>query len=478
MRCRGGSERRAVGEHRAVDDRDLEVAPMSCARLGAARRWPTASAAPCTWFTIATRRYGQKSSTRPFAHFGQTLAIASAAASSAAEARPGASTTPAAPRGRNRCRTGRRTRPASCCAARPPGRRRRLDVFPAPDHGHHQSSRRGPGREGCSRWREIGAQTVSACTRRSSDSWKSGSSVDPAEAQGRVVEHRVRRPRRRAGRFELGGGDRLHPMRDRGRRPRAPRRTNSYQLTAPWLVTWNVPGRRSTARRGSSCEVVGEGRVPALVVHEGERRRLGRARIVFTMLAPCGPHTHAVRTIVRAGSDLDLATELRAPVDRLRVGRVPLDVRPALVPRRRSRCRRARTCAPPFAAASVTQRTPSALMRHARSGSASQASTAVHAPALMTTSGLRAGDRLRDRVAVAEVERARGRARSPRRPTVVQWRTSSRPSWPAAPVMRIRMAPSAPLLQRFATTTRCRGTRPPSPSSASSSVRCFASRAR
>ncbi len=44
----------------------------------------------------------------------------------------------------------------------------------------------------------------------------------------------------------------VEPGRGRGRPRRRISRTNSYQLTAPWLVTWCTPVRRSTARRRSA----------------------------------------------------------------------------------------------------------------------------------------------------------------------------------------------------------------------------------
>ena len=111
---------------------------------------------------------------------------------------------------------------------------------------------------------------------------------EAGRAQRGVVEHRVGRAGRRSRRAKFGGGDRPHPA---GSSPAAAStaRANSYQLTAPWLVTWKSPGRAITAERPDHRRQVG-----------GERRdgRAGRRRtassvvcaasrsIVFTMLAP------------------------------------------------------------------------------------------------------------------------------------------------------------------------------------------------
>ena len=103
---------------------------------------------------------------------------------------------------------------------------------------------------------------------------------------------------------------------------------------------------------------------------------------------------------------------------------------------------------------------PRALTCQARSGSASQASTAVQAAACTTRSGRRLGHGRQDRVPVAHVELgAVGGdhlvvgARRPAR------RTRSVPSWPPAPVIRI-FTRAAPGLAPSAapTTSGCPGT--------------------
>ena len=85
--------------------------------------------------------------------------------------------------------------------------------------------------------------------------------------------------------------------------------------------------------------------------------------MVFTMLAPCSPQTHDVRTtvVVRRPSSRSPA-ELRRAVDRPGCGRVPLDVRARpWCRRRRSRSTRRQTWAPTRRAASATWRAPRAL---------------------------------------------------------------------------------------------------------------------
>ena len=71
-------------------------------------------------------------------------------------------------------------------------------------------------------------------------------------AEDGVVEDAVRRARRRPRRIELGRGDRC--ARASGSRPaaRTTSRANSNHDTAPWLVTWWTPLRRSSASRRST----------------------------------------------------------------------------------------------------------------------------------------------------------------------------------------------------------------------------------
>ena len=91
---------------------------------------------------------------------------------------------------------------------------------------------------------------------------------------------------------------------------------NSYQLTAPWLVTWWTPGAAVDGQPAQHRrQVGGERRVAALVVDEGQLPVLGgQPQHVFTMLAPCSPHTHDVRTTVAPARRprLLLAGQLRA----------------------------------------------------------------------------------------------------------------------------------------------------------------------
>ena len=156
------------------------------------------------------------------------------------------------------------------------------------------------------------------------------------------------------------------------------------------------------------------------------------------MLWPWAPHTHDVRT-TRAGAwvDLVLAAQLRAavrptagsggPTRTYGVGLGAVEHVVGATRARRGR-RPAGRRRPPSA-------TPSALMRKARSGSRSQASTAVHAPALSDDVGRGAGDRL---VAPSRGRRGRASARShamTSSPASVQVRTRSWPSWPPAPVI-------------------------------------------
>ena len=90
------------------------------------------------------------------------------------------------------------------------------------------------------------------------------------------------------------------------------------------------PGGRRRGAGGRGRRVVGEHRVAALVTPRsaGSRARPASRRIVLTMLLPCCPHTHEIRTIVASGDRrFVLAGELGASVGRLRVRLVPLDVR-------------------------------------------------------------------------------------------------------------------------------------------------------
>ena len=117
---------------------------------------------------------------------------------------------------------------------------------------------------------------------------------------------------------------------------------------------------------------------------------------------------------------LALAGELRRAVHRQRVRLVPLAVRPVeravehVVGARRGRGGRRRR-----RSASASQRTARALAANARSGSPSQASTAVHAAELTTTSGRTVVISAEHGVAVGDVERRRvERRRRRRRPRV------------------------------------------------------------
>ena len=170
--------------------------------------------------------------------------------------------------------------------------------------------------------------------------------------------------------------------------------------------------------------------------------------MVLTMLAPWWPHTHDVRTIVDAGVELALPAELRPAVHRLRVRRVPLDVRLGLgAVEHVVGATRRQTGAPTRRAASATWRVPSALTRKAVSGSASQ--RVDRGPRRRVHDRVGAGVRRSRRA------RRRGRRRRARRwstamtscPAAAKRSTSSVPSWPPAPVTRTRTG--QPGLQRL-----------------------------
>ena len=104
----------------------------------------------------------------------------------------------------------------------------------------------------------------------------------------------------------------------------------------------------------------------------------------------------------RVRAELAFAGQLRAAVDRLRVGFVPLDVRRSASCRRtRSRSTRGRRARRPAGALRRHGAAPSTFTAKARSGSASQASTAVHAAEWTIASGcdavIRPRARRRDR---------------------------------------------------------------------------------
>ena len=102
-------------------------------------------------------------------------------------------------------------------------------------------------------------------------SCQSGSSGRPARPQRRVVEHRVGRAGGRPGRVELGGGDRRHPAGVvAGRRQHGPHEPEPGGR--PLLVTWKMPGRRSSGQGDDAAarSAVKVGRSP-LVVDEAQR---------------------------------------------------------------------------------------------------------------------------------------------------------------------------------------------------------------
>ncbi len=148
-------------------------------------------------------------------------------------------------------------------------------------------------------------QRVRAATSSASGSWKSRSSGIPAVR--RTALSRTLLAGRGAGRG--GSSSEVEIGRTTaGSRPAAATTAwaNSNHVTAPWLVTWWTPPRRSSASRRSigarSAVNVGQPRWSST-----NARRPGvsspaasRRRIVATMFAPCSPHTHDVRTTVAA----------------------------------------------------------------------------------------------------------------------------------------------------------------------------------
>ena len=108
-----------------------------------------------------------------------------------------------------------------------------------PPRRHHAPRRRG-GRRAARRCSDPDRRSVQADSRATSSAsgsrWsrRSGSA---GGAEDRVVEHAVGRSCGRTWRIEVGGADRSDHRRVLPASPTRCSRTNSYQLTAPWLVT-------------------------------------------------------------------------------------------------------------------------------------------------------------------------------------------------------------------------------------------------
>ena len=94
---------------------------------------------------------------------------------------------------------------------------------------------------------------------------------------------------------------------------RTARAKPNHEVT-PALVTWKVPGSRSVP---STARTPARSAVKVGLPRWSSTKRSGpgwpaRRSTVRTMLAPCAPHTHDVRTTVDAGVELELAAELAA----------------------------------------------------------------------------------------------------------------------------------------------------------------------
>ena len=163
------------------------------------------------------------------------------------------------------------------------------------------------------------------------------------------------------------------PCRDRARRPRAPLGRTRTSDTAPWLVTWRTPGRRSTtSRRSIGARSAANVGWPRWSSTNAQPVVLGRPGAGWS--SPCWRRARRTPTTcarsVASGPASRSPAELRPAVDRQRVGLVPLVVRRRPCRRRtRSRSRCGRGGRRRAAHASATQRTPSALTANARSGS-------------------------------------------------------------------------------------------------------------
>ena len=93
-------------------------------------------------------------------------------------------------------------------------------------------------------------------------------------------------------------------------------RTKPHHVVAPLLVTWKIPGRRSSPRVtmagarsavkvGDPCWSSTKRSSPSLAA--------ARRRAVTTMLAPWAPHTQLVRTMVDPGRHSRSPASLEAP---------------------------------------------------------------------------------------------------------------------------------------------------------------------
>ena len=204
--------------------------------------------------------------------------------------------------------------------------------------------------------------TTAAPSRAARAARTSGPGRLAGEAQAEVVEHRVGRAGRGAGRVEVGGGDRADLVGRSARPPPRPPGRSRTRWSGPALVTWKVPGARAAAsrRRAGARSAVKVGQ-PCWSSTKASSRSGSAASRPSTVLHHVAdrrrrtPTTCARRWRRAAGAHLVLAGELRAAVDRQRAGGVPLDVRRGLGRRRtRSRWRGATRWAPTRPAASAT----------------------------------------------------------------------------------------------------------------------------
>ena len=199
-------------------------------------------------------------------------------------------------------------------------------------------------------------------------------------------------------------------------------------------------------------QVGGEGGRAALVVDEAQRPvALGQPQRGLHHVGPAGAAHPRGAHDGGAGRALPLAAELGPAVDRARVRLVPLDVGPVGRAVEDVVGRDVDEVGPaPPRHASATWRVPRALTAYARSGSASQASTAVQAAAWTTTSG-RSPSTASSTAARSSTARARWSAAdhllsraAARRPRARAGRSAARPAGTAPRAPSTRSRPSCP----------------------------------
>ena len=174
--------------------------------------------------------------------------------------------------------------------------------------------------------------TIAGAPRGAPTAPGSGEKREPTEAQGGVVQHGVGRARRGPGRVEVGGDGPYPPRIEAGNLQHGPGELEPRHRALVRDVEDAGPafdGQPADRRR----QVVGEAGLAAGRRRTQASRARRRAQDRLHHVAPVQP-AHPRRAHDRGATavDLPLAAELGPSVHRDRARRVPLDVRPGLVP--------------------------------------------------------------------------------------------------------------------------------------------------